>query len=38
MKYLLEQRHLTVDQIFAQTFDTPRLDRDAIASLSELSR
>jgi hypothetical protein len=38
IKYLLEQKHMTVDQIFTQTFDTTRLDREAIASLTQLQR
>jgi hypothetical protein len=31
VKYLLEERHLTIDQLFDQHFDTAAVDRDAFA-------
>jgi hypothetical protein len=35
MKYLLEAKRMTVDQIFAQHFETPQLDREAVAWLAQ---
>jgi hypothetical protein len=31
VRYLLDAKHLTVDQLFAQSFDTAALDREALA-------
>jgi hypothetical protein len=31
VRYLLDRKHVTVDQLFAERFDTARLDREAAA-------
>ncbi len=35
VKYLIEQRHVTVDEVFARSFDTAALDREALAAYAK---